>query len=244
MGEADRLLSVLTGERGVIRVFANGVKRTRSRNISSTSLLCYSDFTLYSSRDTYKLNQAETIDSFYNLRNSIHSLALAQYLCEIAGFFCVQDAPDKESGEVLRMLLNALYLICGGKKDPRLIKAAVELRLLTLEGYMPDLTGCVGCRIPPLTRGAGVVGENLFFSLENGHMRCEACAKDAARLIALPAGVLAAMRHIVSCEPGRLFSFELGNDAKDHLSRVCELYLLHTANCGFKTLEFLRTVAE
>jgi len=75
-------------------------------------------------------------------------------------------------------------------------------------------------------------------------LRCEACAKDAAGLVALPAGVLAAMRHIVSCEPGRLFSFELGNDAKDCLSRVCEQYLLHTANCGFKTLEFLRTVAE
>ena len=99
IGEADRIVTVLTRELGVVRAFASGARRIKSKNLSSTGLLCYSRITLFRSKDTYRINDAEPLELFFDLRRDIEKISLAQYFCELAltlapaeeeaGDFCV-----------------------------------------------------------------------------------------------------------------------------------------------------------
>ena len=45
-GEQDRLVTILTRSKGVIKGFVNGGRNPKNKNVSSTGLLCYSDFTI------------------------------------------------------------------------------------------------------------------------------------------------------------------------------------------------------
>ena len=71
IGENDKLLVILTHEHGIIRAFADGVRRMKSKNSAATSLLCYSNFTLYQSKDTYKVTDSSPIELFFDLRYNV-----------------------------------------------------------------------------------------------------------------------------------------------------------------------------
>lgn len=84
IGENDKLVTVLTDSLGVLRAFVRGAKKLNSKKQSATGLLCYSKLSLYKTKDSYIIEEAESIESFFGLRNDIEKLSLAQYFCDIA----------------------------------------------------------------------------------------------------------------------------------------------------------------
>ena len=57
-GESDRLVTLLTAEFGVLREFANRAKKINSKIHGATQSLCYGDFSIYSSRESYIIDDA------------------------------------------------------------------------------------------------------------------------------------------------------------------------------------------
>ena len=232
-GEQDRLITVLTREKGVIRAFVNGGRNPKNKNVSSTGLLCYSDFSVEKTKkDVYFIKEATSKKDFFSLRQDIVDLSLAQYLSELAG----ELAPrEEEAGEFLPLVLNSLHLHSEKAKEPLLIKAVCELRMLSLAGYMPRLVGCKKC--------GAFESESMYFDTQTGEMFCEKC-QTAARLRQMNAGVVRAMRHICLSEPSKIFSFTLPAEALFTLSQISEGYLLNMTNRNFKTLSFYKTMTE
>lgn len=113
IGEYDRLITVLTARHGLIRAFSRGAKKAKSKKLSATALLTYSDFTFTKTKDTYAVEDAVAKEVFFELREDIVKTALAQYICELAYEFCEQDY---ESEEILRLFLNSLYFLKRAKK--------------------------------------------------------------------------------------------------------------------------------
>ena len=142
IGESDRLVTVLTREEGILRAFVRGAKRMKSRSASSTQLLCYSRLSIYKGRDTYVIDEAQPEEVFFPLRQDMEKLSLAQYFCELAIALAPENA---EAGDFLRLILNGLHFLSNGKRPALLIKAAVEMRMLSLAGYMPNLICCQEC---------------------------------------------------------------------------------------------------
>ena len=136
IGESDRLVTLLTADWGLVRAFVRGAKQTKSRLASSTSLFAYSEFSLYRGRDAFVVDNATPIEVFFNLRKDIVKLALAQYFAQLSFELAAEEQP---AAEMLSVILNSLHLLCNSDKDLRIIKSAVELRLLSLGGYMPNI---------------------------------------------------------------------------------------------------------
>lgn len=136
IGESDRFVTALTRELGAVHASARGARTLKNRGSVATRLLSYSRLTLREgrSRDKYIIEDARPLRVFFDIHGDIARLALAQYFCELAGVLAPREEPAEEH---LRLLLNALHFLTEGKRDLRLIKAVVELRLLTLSGYMP-----------------------------------------------------------------------------------------------------------
>ena len=202
IGEYDRLITVLTARHGLIRAFSRGAKKAKSKKLSATALLTYSDFTFTKTKDTYAVEDAVAKEVFFELREDIVKTALAQYICELAYEFCEQDY---ESEEILRLFLNSLYFLKEGKKSPLFIKSVTELRLLSRSGYMPALVACDEC--------GEYETERMSFCPHSGKLYCSSCVPPQYS-VGLSLSVVRAMRHIVFSDFDKIFSFSLSQKSE------------------------------
>lgn len=230
IGESDKLLVILTREHGIIRAFADGVRRMKSKNSAATSLLCYSNFTLYQNKDTYKVSDCVPIELFFDLRYHLEELALAQYFCEMA----LRLTPEEyEPTDILRLVLNSLHFLTKQSKPMELIKAVTELKMISIAGFMPDLTGCACCE-----------EENAlpYFSLDEGNVFCQNCKPQGNDIVQLNPTLLAAMRHIIYSPFEKIYSFDIPTDDMKKLSSITEKYVSLQCEHHFKTLDFYLSV--
>ncbi len=235
IGEQDRLVTILTRDRGVIRAFVRQGKNIKSRNCASTGLLCYSEFKLYKGKqDYYTVETAQLLNMFSELKKELTKLSLAEYFCEVAAAVC---PTEQEAEEHLRLILNALYLLSKGGAEELLIKSAVEMRLASISGYMPDLLMCPRC---------GEYESDEMYFLLSGQLYC----KDCFEKFPLPQGVKItkslslALRHLVFAEDKKLFSFTLSKASLIRLSEITEEYLSRKVEKNFQTLQFYKTVSS
>lgn len=232
-GERDRLITVLSRENGVIRAFVNGARNPKNKNSAATGLLCFSDFSIdKSAKGVYTVREATAKEVFFALREDIVRLSLAQYFAELS----YELSPREEnSDEFLRLMLNSIYLVCEKKRNLSLIKAAAELRMLTLSGYMPPIVACDNC--------GTYETENMFFSTFSGKIWCENCIP-SEKAVAITSGTLAAMRHICFSPFEKIFSFTLSKDGVMALSALSEKYLKSVTMRSYKTLDFYKMMTE
>jgi len=235
----DRLLTLLTEDYGVIHASAKGANKPRSRLASSTEIFCCSRFSLFRYRESNTVDQADLEDSFFQLRHDLEALSLAGYIAEL----CCELAPqEEEAKEYLRLFLNTVYMLANKKKSVWLLKPLFELRLLTMAGFMPDLTACENC-------GEFKAPDGAVFSLETGTFCCKSCLRNSegeehGETVYISPAVLAAMRHIIYSDFEKLFSFTLNGDTAFRLTDVSERYLKYHLQRGYRSLEFFYSVAQ
>ncbi len=230
IGERDKLVTVLTAEMGIVKAFVRGAKSVKSKKNAATGLFCYSQLSFYSGKDSYIIDEAQSIEVFFDLRNDIEKLSLAQYFAELA---CELAPAGESANEYLRVMLNSLYMLAHSKKPDLQLKAITELRLLSLSGYAPNLVACERC------------GEfetpTMYFDIEHGLLYCENCVSGNA-LLPLDIQVVSAMRHIVFSRLEKLYSFRLPDAQLSELAYVTEIYTKIKSDRNYKTLDFYKSV--
>ena len=231
VGESDRLVTVLTRQEGVLRAFAQQAKKVKSSKLCATQLLSYSRFTIYKGRDKYIINEAQPIEVFFDLRRDMERLSLAQYFCELAGALAPQET---EAGDFLRLMLNALHFLSKGTKPNLLLKAIVEMRMLSLAGYMPNLICCAGCSC--------YEADEMFFLPRSGVIYCGDCPRPSGPATKLSRGALTGLRHTIYAEFEKLFSFNLSPQGLQELSLASEQYMITTLQRSFNTLDFYHQI--
>jgi DNA repair protein RecO (recombination protein O) len=229
IGESDRLVTLLTADYGLVRAFVRGAKQVKNRLASSTSLFAYSEFSLYRGRDAFVVENATPIEVFFDLRKDIVRLTLAQYFAQLVYELGEEEHP---APEMLSVMLNSLHLLCNSQKDERIIKSAVELRLVSLGGYMPQILACANCHTYET--------DLMYFDTLDGCIYCENCGK--ADAIACPKNVITAVRFICLTEPKKIFSFSLSEENLDLLSSISEKYLISRIQKNLPTLTFYKSL--
>ncbi len=230
-GESNRVISILTASLGVIRCFAHGAKSIKNKKSAGTSLLCYSEFNLTKTKDTYRVDDATVIDMFFDLRSDIESMSLAQYFCELFGALTLEGT---DSEMFLRLMLNSLHFLCNKKRNIYLIKAATELRATVLCGYMPDLVACNRC--------AAFENDIMYFSLSDGLIFCPECLQSSVDCLVINKSLLSAMRHITYCDFSKLYNFDMPLTLLKELSNITEKFLLHQTQLHFNALDFFNSL--
>lgn len=231
IGESDRLITVLTAEYGIVKAFVRKAKSIRSQNLSATSVFAYSEFTLYRSKEAYVVDNATAIEIFFDLRNDIEAFALAQYFAQLTYFLSAQEQP---APEMLRLVLNALHLLCKGEKEHKLIKSVVELRIMALAGYMPNILACYRC--------GEYESDIMYFDVSEGCIYCKDCFRNNA--IEMPLTVVKAIRYICLVDLKKIFSFNIGDENMRILSEISEKYLLSRIDARLTTLDFYKRLFD
>lgn len=227
IGESDRLVTLLTADFGLVKAFVRRAKQLKSRLNSATTLFAYCDFSLYRSKDAFVVDDAVPIEVFFNLRQDIDRLTLAQYFAQLAYELSAEEQPQEE---LLRLTLNSLHLLCKGEKSITQIKAVFEFRALCLGGYMPSVLACDHCGTyeTPL----------MYFDTMEGRIYCENCPKAGA--VPVPKNVVTAIRFICLTEPTKIFSFSLSEENISLLGSIAEKYTLTRIQRRLSALEFYK----
>ncbi len=235
----DKLLTLLSAEKGKITVIAKGAKSLRNKDMACAQLLCYSEFTVKERSGFYTLSEASLIEQFFGLRSSLEKNAAAAYAADVAGEVCVENSDESE---MLSLTLNTLYMLSETERDTDLIKAVFELRTAAINGYCPELSGCSVC--------GKSHSNSIYLDVMNGNLICSDCfgsdegdakyeeLRTAKIILPLSGEVLDAMRYVSSCPPKKIFSFELADEHLPDFCRVCEKYLINQIERSFSTLEF------
>lgn len=226
-GESDRLVTLLTSEYGVLRAFANRAKKINSKMHGATQSLCYGDFSIYKSRDSYIVDDAVAKEVFFGLREDIEKLALSQYFCALAAELVPEMEPARN---YLRVILNSMHLLEKQKRSNNFLKAVTELKFMAFSGFMPDLTGCSKCSEEPS-------GE-IYFNITDGCIYCRGCGTGER----INSTVLAAMRHVCANPIEKIYSFSLPAEDEKRFAEVCERFLISQTGKRFKTLEFYKSL--
>ncbi len=230
-GEADKILTLLTPEHGVISAIAKGSLRLKNKLFSSCGLFCYSEFTLFPGKNMFTVDEAQPLKVFHGLSGSVEGMSLAMYLTETAATLSPTGA---EAEKLLRLVLNSLYLISEGKAPLQQVKAVFELRAMSECGFLPQLLCCKSC--------SKYDGGAFYLDAHEGYLLCADCAAQEGKAANLDAGALYAVRHICLVEDKKIFSFTLAPQSMRRLAGAAEQYALVHLEKPPKSYEFLKTV--
>jgi DNA repair protein RecO (recombination protein O) len=141
LGEADRIITLLTPEDGKIRAVAKGVRRPRSRIGGSVEPFAELDVVLARGRTLDVITQVAVAHAWLRLRDRLGSTAVAWYLGELA-----DRAVEERAGAhpVYGLLRRACQLLDDGM-DPGRVARWYEGGLADALGVRPELERCVEC---------------------------------------------------------------------------------------------------
>lgn len=131
-GEADRILTVFTKNKGKISVVAKGVRKINSRRSPHIELLNLSLITIHDGKMPI-LTEAETIKHYIALKSDLKKAGYAFYICELVDGLL---AFHQENRAVLDLIKNTLVRM-EETGDCRFIIAEFEQELLSLLGFWP-----------------------------------------------------------------------------------------------------------
>ncbi len=164
LGEADRIVSVLTRHHGKVRAVAKGVRKTKSRFGARLEPTTHLQLQFYEGRsELHIIDQAETIDHFRAIREDLDRLTRAVSMLEAADQLGLEGEPNPA---LYQMLLGALRALAGHSGP--LVLPAFFLKVLSLEGFRPVVDRCVACDVREDAEGRPLVA----FDLETGGALC------------------------------------------------------------------------
>ena len=240
--ETDRLVTIFTEENGTMTALARGARSLKSRKLAATMQFCYGKYVLYQQGDKYWIKEAELIENFFDIRQSIEGLALANYICEVLSDVTVAEA-DRD---LLRLSLNSLYAISKGRYSVEKIKAGFEIRAVSILGFMPNILSCHLC---------DEKGGDFFFDIMSGIIECRSCHQRRADgriehadpheshiICILSEGAKTALGYCIYAPLERLFSFNISEEDMRLFSRAAEEYILNQLGHSYKSLEFYKSL--
>lgn len=151
LGEADRIVTLLTREHGIVRAVAKGVRRTRSRFGARLEPFEHIDVQLYPGRNLDIITQVQTIDAF----SGDLATDYGRYTTACAVLETAERLASEERAPVQRLHLltvGALRALAAAERAPELVLDAFLLRAMAFAGWEPALSECARCGAPGLHR--------------------------------------------------------------------------------------------
>lgn len=163
LGEADRIVTMLSRYRGLIRAVAKGVRRTTSKFGSRLEPFMVVEIQLHEGKNLDTVNQVETLNAYGGqIIEDYPAFTAATAMVETAEKLAGGDSSPQQ----YLLLVGGLRALANKDHDSSLILDSYLLRALSVAGWAPNFTECAGC---------SKLGIHRDFVLQAGGMVCEDC---------------------------------------------------------------------
>ncbi len=168
LGEADKIVTIMTQGSGKVRAVAKGIRKTTSRFGGRLEPFTHVNLMLYRGRGALDtVTQAEIIAPHRAIRDDLGLFAAGETMLEAVDK--VAEEHEKNVRLVL-LLLAGLRALETRPEDPVAVAESFMLKLLSLSGFHPSLGACAVC---------GATDPELFASGQGGAV-CPTCAESGA----------------------------------------------------------------
>ena len=165
LGEADRIITLLTRENGKVRAVAKGVRKAASRFGSRLEPLNLVDIQLHEGRNMDTVTQVETIAAYGAVASQDYGQWTAgQAMVETADR--LTPAERESAGQQFLLLVGGLKSLVNNEHDPGLILDAYLIRSMSIAGWAASFDACARCGAP---------GPHRWFSVSSGGALCAEC---------------------------------------------------------------------
>lgn len=165
LGEADRIVTLLTRENGLVRAAAKGVRRTSSKFGARLEPFMLIDVQLYQGRTLDTVTQVETIGAYgLTIAEDYPRYTAGTAMSETAERLI--DSEREPAVQMFLLLAGGLRTLAAGDHAPGLVLDAFLLRALAVAGWAPSFTDCARC---------GLEGPHRAFAVAAGGSVCAQC---------------------------------------------------------------------
>lgn len=232
LGEADRMLTIFSQERGKLRVVAKGVRKTQSRLAGHLEPFARTSVLLAEGRNLDIVSQAQIVEPFRALRASESTIACAGYIADLLDQLTVDEQPNVVLYEVVVESLNRL----DKQLDPFITLRWFELTALRVLGFGVELRRCVGC-------GKELAPEVNAFSPEGGGVVCAECAPAEPVTLPLSVNGLKLMR-LLESDLDRVDRLRFGEVLRREVESIMHVYVQHLIGRELRSLRVLRLLSD
>ncbi|MDI3538869.1 MAG: repair protein RecO [Bacillota bacterium] len=230
LGEADKVLTLYSHERGKLRAVARGARRPRNRLRAGAEVFTHGSYLLFANQGLDTVSQCEIVDSFRGLREDLERAAAATYCLEVLDRLTEEEEPKED---LFPFLLAVLHLLAGGS-DLDLAVRAFEVGILGRLGYAPELTACISCGAP--------LKEEAAFSAKLGGALCPKCRAADGQAFPVRGRTLAALRYLARAPFSRLGLLRLPPESRAELREITRACLLAQLGRDLNSAAFLALV--
>jgi len=231
-GEADRILTLFTLEKGKIQAIAKGVRKIRSRKAGHLEPFTRVALFLAKGRNLAIVTQAEALESYPGIRADLQRTALAAYVIELLDRFTQEEG---ENRQLFHLLVDTLGRL-NQDEQPETIVRYYEVQLLDLLGFRPELTRCVVCR-------AEIKPEDQFFSARLGGALCPRCSGQDTAAWRISVTALKYLRYFQRSPYSAVRGRVIPAAAEVELRALMERYFTYLLEYGLRTPGFLDAIS-
>jgi DNA repair protein RecO (recombination protein O) len=178
LGEADRIVTLLTRYHGQVRAVAKGVRRTASKIGSRLEPFMVADIQFYEGRNLDTVTQVESIGAYGSaISDDYGSFTVANVMAETA----MRLTGDERATQQYLLLVGGLRSLANKEHKPEQILDSYLLRALAVAGWAPNFADCTGCN---------TAGPHQAFVIQTGGVVCESCMPPGAAIISKEVTVL------------------------------------------------------
>jgi DNA repair protein RecO (recombination protein O) len=227
-GEADRLVTAFTPERGKLRLVAKGARKPSSRKSGHLEMFSHGQYMVAVGRDLDIVTQAETLEPFLPLREDLLRTTYAYYVAELGDAF---TAERDENLPLFELLKDAFGWLCDAS-DLQLVARYYELHLLGLAGYQPQLFVCGGCkeRLEP---------EVNYLSAADGGVFCRRCGYDRPGTTEISVNALKVLRFLQTREWETCRLLRLSPSSHAEVEWLMNGYITYHLERRLKSVDFI-----
>lgn len=224
-GEADRVVSLFSEQRGLLRAFAAHARKSQKRFGGALEPFTLVNAALVERRgELYRFERAEIVEAFSGIRADLGEIARAGYACELTRELCREKEPHPE---LFAELVDLLFRLSRRTSTPEDL-LVFELGALAWAGLRPALDDCTGCGRKECER----------FDAEVGGLLCADCARKVPGTRAISTDAASALRNLQSGTRAPQAS-AVRREARAHLER----FIAHHLGKPLRAAEFMRELA-
>jgi DNA repair protein RecO (recombination protein O) len=197
LGEADKLVTLLTAKRGKVKAVAKGARRPKSRYGASLEPFTYCNVILIDKKPTVlmRMSQADILKSFMKIREDLDRIQAASRMAQIVSALLPEGEANPKIFSLLRTGLGEVEM----SDHLEWLVRVFEIRCLKLAGYQARLDRCITCH-------REIDSKPVYFSPKNGGTLCGSCARATSDpLESVSSGTISLLRLVARMNWSGLF---------------------------------------
>jgi DNA repair protein RecO (recombination protein O) len=231
-GEADRLLTLYTRERGKVRAIAKGARKIRSRKAGHLEPFTRVTLQLARGHDLLIVTQADTLDAYLAIHENLDKTSHAAYAVELLDRFTYEE--DTENYRIFNLLTEALARL-EQEADPWLALRYYEVRLLDTLGYRPHLFECAKC-------SRQIMAEDQYFSASQGGVICPACGTGLPGVWSVSVDALKYLRHFQRSDYTAAQRARPVPEIRDEVENLVQKYVVYLLERELNSPGFIKQI--